>query len=160
MYFVSYAQGILACHWLAWLSSMFKSLVLHNHGQMWSVYRAGRISAFCIWYARVDFQYDCDVIILMFNQIDKWHITMTSHTRHGFQLTGNYTVCLTVRSGKLERKHKADLLWGEPLAMESPHTGPPKLHSSDPCDGNPLVNCGFTVHRSSNTKGINHAIPW
>ena len=63
------------------------NLFLRSHGHMWSVYRAGRIGALCIWYVRLDFQYNCHVIILMFNhaecRIDKWHKTMTSHTRPG-----------------------------------------------------------------------------
>ena len=56
---------------------------------MWSVYRTGpsRIGALCIWYVRLDFQYNGNVIILMFNtaecRIDKWHITIASHTRPG-----------------------------------------------------------------------------
>ena len=87
MYLISYAQGILACQRLAWLSSIIKRLALRSHGHMWSVYRAGGMCAFCIWYARLYFKYDCDVMIPIFNhvecRIDKWHITMTSHTCHG-----------------------------------------------------------------------------
>ena len=34
---------------------------------MWSFYPTGRIDAFCIWYVRLDFQYICDVIVLLVN---------------------------------------------------------------------------------------------
>ena len=38
---------------------------------------------------------------------------------------------------------------GNPPVMESPHTEPLKLYSSDPHDGNPLVTSGFTAHMAS-----------
>ena len=84
---------------------------------MWYVYRAGRIGALCIRHVRLDFQYNCDVTILMFNhtgcRIDKWYITMTSHTRQRISTHWQLYRLLNISFRQTWKKHQAELLWGE-----------------------------------------------
>ena len=128
-------------------------LIILIWGLFWSRQQRGLPSSdgyFCIWYVRLDFQYICDVIILMFNHaqcpIDKWHIAMTSHTRHGistqwqlycllnnsFRQTWNKTPSRLFTTGDGIAAHwtaKAPLQWLLATGIlwwpvVSPHTGP------------------------------------
>ena len=96
------------------------NLFLQSHGHKWTVYRTGRIGVLCIWYVRLDFQfqYNGNAIILMFDhaecRIDKWHITMASHTRPGISTHWQlYCLLNSLLRQTWKKKHQAELLWGE-----------------------------------------------
>ena len=104
---------------------------------MWSVYRAGRVGALCIWYVRLDFHYNGNVVILMFNHaecgIDKWHKTMASYTRLGISIHWQlYFFVKQLVKANIKENIKSSFCERNPPAMESPHTEPPKFNSSDP----------------------------
>ena len=165
-----YAQGIVACKWFAWLSSILKSSSTH-HGHMWSVYPAGRIDAFVSDTSGLDFQNICDVITLMFNhaecRIDKWHITMTSHTRHGIS-THWQLYCLLISSLRQTRKKTSSRLFVRGIHQRWNRRTPDHRSSTPviPCNGNPLVTSGSTAHRAIychqlwNDKLYNSGIIW
>ena len=115
------------------------NLFLQSHGHKWTVYRTGRIGVLCIWYVRLDFQfqYNGNAIILMFDhaecRIDKWHITMASHTRPGISTHWQlYCLLNSLLRQTWKKNIKPSFCEGNPPAVESPHTGPPKFNSSDP----------------------------
>ena len=118
---------------------------------MWSVYHAGRIGAFCIWYVRLDFEYNCDVNILMFNhaewRINKWHATMTSHTQHGIS-THWQLYCLLNSSFTQTWREAPSQLFMRGIHRRWNHhqITTPVI----PCEGNPMATSGFTAHRASN----------
>ena len=122
---------------------------------MWSVYPAGQIDAFCICYVRLDFQYICDVIILLFIiaecRIGKRLITMTTHTRH--RISTHWQLhCLLNSSFRQTWKKTSSRPFVRGICRRG--NGQTLEHRSStpviPCDGNPLVTSGFTAHRASN----------
>ena len=149
-----------------------QNLVVRSHGRMWPVYRAGRIGAFCTWYVRLDFQYNSDTIILIFNHVDcrigRWHITLTMHTRHGIS-THWQLYCLFNSSFRKTRqntssRHFLGGVTGEitehwiistvcSTALLDQHE---RRHHFF-CEDDPLGTNGDTIHWDSNATNFNQA---
>ena len=158
MYLTSYAQHNVACQWLAWLFSMFKiwfyAAIVTCDPVIAQVESVLFVSA---WYVRLDFQYNRS---LRRNYPDvqpcgmsDWQMT---HSNDIAYASWDFNSMATLLFGKqivkanMKENIKPTFCEGNPPAMDSPHTGPPKFHPSDPCNVNPLVTSGFTAHRDNN----------
>ena len=100
-----------------------------------------------IWYVRLDFQYNCDAIILMLNHVgmSDWQMIHSSYFAYASWNSNSLATLLFVKQ-LVQANMKINI---KPTLCEGNYRWSNR-RTLDHCNGNPLATSGFTAHRASN----------